>query len=87
MSEPESTTYRVLLFASLKDAVGAGEIAVVAAPGCTVQELLRVCGEQFAVLAPWLAHVRVAVNCEYANVAQIVSPQDEIAVLPPVAGG
>jgi len=79
--------YHLLLFASLKDAAGAGEIVVAAPAACSVQELLHACGEQFPVLAPWLPHVRVAVNCEYADGMQAVAPQDEIAVLPPVAGG
>lgn len=85
--ETESTQYHLLLFASLKDAIGAGEILVSADVGCTVHELLKACGEQFPVLSPWLGHVRVALNCEYADGTQIVSPDDEIAVLPPVAGG
>lgn len=87
MPEPQSTQYNLLLFASLKDAAGAGEIAVSNRADCTVQELLQACGEQFPILAPWLEHVRVAVNCEYADVTKTVSSHDEIAILPPVAGG
>ena len=82
-----SSQYRVLLFASLKDAANSGEIVVSCRAGCTVQELLQACGEQFPILAPWLSHVRVAVNCEYTNTTKIVKAQDEIAFLPPVAGG
>jgi molybdopterin converting factor subunit 1 len=79
--------YAVLLFASLKDAAGSDKIEVSVAGAATVQMLLEACAEQHPVLARWLPHVRVAVNYEYVTAAHNLNPQDEIALLPPVAGG
>ena len=83
--------FSVLLFASLQDAVTTDSITVqVASAGdaaVTVAELLTQCGQQYPQLAPWLPHVRVAVNCEYVNGPGLLHPGDEIAFLPPVAGG
>ena len=83
--------YIVLLFASLKDAAAANRILVRVplANGATmtVADLLAECGRQFPQLAPWLPHVRVAVNCEYADPQRPLAAGDEIALLPPVAGG
>ncbi|MDQ3814036.1 MAG: MoaD/ThiS family protein [Armatimonadota bacterium] len=83
------TVYTVLLFASLKDAVAADRITVRVSSSAplTVAELLAHCGQQYPALAPWLPHVKVAVNCAYADARQQVAAGDEIALLPPVAGG
>lgn len=82
---------RVLLFASLKDAAGANQIMVrlpfASTSVLTVQHLLTQCGQQYPVIAKWLPHVRVAVNCTYADAQQTITPGDEIALLPPVSGG
>ena len=81
----------MLLFASLKDAAQADRIAVqvpaLADATVTVEELLAQCGRQYPNLLPWLPHVRVAVNCEYASGLNLLHAGDEIALLPPVAGG
>jgi molybdopterin converting factor small subunit len=83
--------FTVLLFASLKDAAQAGhiDVRVSAPPGAavTVADVLAQCGRQYPRLAPWLPHVRVAVNCEYSDVQQPLEAGDEIAFLPPVSGG
>lgn len=83
--------FSILLFASLKDAAGAGQITVQVqnsgAQAITVDELLRECATQYPAIAKWLPYVRVAVNCTYAAGAQTVCTDDEIALLPPVSGG
>ena len=87
-AETRFSGFTVLLFASLKDAVQTSSISVVAAePRVSVADLLRLCGEQFPALSPYLPYVRVAVNFEYSNNEQSVSFTDEIAFLPPVSGG
>jgi molybdopterin converting factor small subunit len=83
--------YSVLLFASLKDAAMT-DCIMVEVPSrsdatVTVAELLTHCGQQFPKFLPWLPHIRVAVNCEYANGLSLLHEGDEIALLPPVAGG
>jgi molybdopterin synthase catalytic subunit len=81
--------YSVLLFASLKDAAMT-DCIMVRVPfkaDVTVGELLAQCGQQYPKLLPWLPHVRVAVNCEYVKGRTLLHPGDEIALIPPVAGG
>ena len=81
-------TFTVLLFASLRDAAGADSVAVrLRGEPATVARLLRAVEEQCVALAKWLPHVRVAVNCAYAQPDLLLEPGDEIALIPPVAGG
>ncbi|HEX8551264.1 MAG TPA: molybdenum cofactor biosynthesis protein MoaE [Abditibacteriaceae bacterium] len=82
----EKFTARVLLFASLRDKAGEN-VAVTLQRGATVADLLMECEKENPAIAPWLPHVRVAVNCEYAENTQIVNEGDELALLPPVSGG
>jgi molybdopterin converting factor subunit 1 len=82
-----SSTYQVLLFGALKDAAQGSSISVKAAEELSVQQLLDEIAAQFPALARYLPHVRVAVNCEYSSLETTVNAGDEIALIPPVAGG
>jgi len=86
---PTASEFPILLFAALKDAAQTGRITVRVHGGgvITVRELLNCCAQQYPQLARWLPHVRVAVNQEYSGAETAVRPGDEIALLPPVAGG
>lgn len=85
MSEPVA---RVLFFAAARDAAGVGACDVpVPAQGCTVGELADEVLRRFPALAPYRRAVRFAVNGEYARDTDRVRPGDEVAVIPPVAGG
>ena len=53
----------------------------------TVREVLEQIGRQCAALAPLLHRMRLAVNGEVAAAGDAVRDGDEVAVLPPVAGG
>ena len=77
---------RVLLFASYADAFGASQIDVALPSGATVAELLR----HVRALAP--AHELpavplIAVNQAYASSDTVIVAGDEVAIIPPVAGG
>jgi molybdopterin synthase catalytic subunit len=85
-SQASDRKYFVLLFGSLKDRLQRESIEVTV-PEPNVGALLKSCGEQYPELAPWLPYVRVAVNCEYAAPDTAIHVEDEIALLPPVAGG
>ncbi|HVZ76686.1 MAG TPA: MoaD/ThiS family protein [Gemmatimonadaceae bacterium] len=79
-------TLRVLLFASYADVLGAPEIALEVPERATVQDVIasllaRPGGDR---LPP---RPLVAVNQAYASPATPVMPGDEVAVIPPVAGG
>ena len=85
-----SSVFNILLFASLKDVVGTDSI-ILQLPASNdelnVRDVLAACGAQYPALAKWLPHAKVAVNCNYSNLDQTVQSGDEIALLPPVAGG
>ena len=90
MSEPSPRVFTILLFAVLREKAGCDEVEVNLPCGArpvTVADVLTACGEQHPLLAPWLPHVKAAVNCSYARATEEVRPWDEIALLPPVAGG
>ena len=77
---------RVLLFASYAEALGRDEVAMDPAPGATVADVL----EHLRTL-PGADRLPprplVAVNARYAAIHDVVRPGDEVAVIPPVAGG
>lgn len=77
---------QVLLFASYADAFGASSIDVALDDGATVRDLLeRV--HQLAAGRRVPPSPAVAVNQEYAAPGQRIQAGDEVALIPPVAGG
>lgn len=78
---------RLLFFASYRDLAGSGEISVELPQASTVTTLIdeiRGRGHGFARLPERPA---VAVNREYAPLDRTLEEGDEVAFLPPVAGG
>ena len=79
-------TVSVLLFASYADLLGRSRVELPLAPGATVDDVL-------AALARLPNGDRlpprplVAVNERYAGAGHALSSGDEVAVIPPVAGG
>jgi molybdopterin converting factor subunit 1 len=79
-------TITALLFASYADAFGRDRIEMEVPNGSTVGDLLR--RLRVADLAHGLPpSPLVAVNERYARQDQVLRPGDEVAVIPPVAGG
>jgi molybdopterin synthase sulfur carrier subunit len=93
---------RMLAFAGARDAIGAAEVVVpwgdLAAlsrerPGGggdavpTAADVLELACSRWPALAPWKGCLRVAVNGSYAAAGDPVAAGDEIALIPPVAGG
>ncbi len=77
---------RVLLFASYADAFGAPNLSVTIPDGATVRELLaRV--KELAVGHSLPPAPLIARNQEYAAPGDVICAGDEIALIPPVAGG
>jgi molybdopterin converting factor subunit 1 len=76
----------VLLFASYADVLGRSSVAVDVPSHATVGEvmarLMRLPGAERLPPTPM-----VAVNQRYARLDQRVSADDEVAIIPPVAGG
>jgi molybdopterin converting factor small subunit len=84
LSHPMTVT--VLLFASYADALGRSSIELDIAPGSTVRDVL---GALFAMPGGERLPPRplVAVNEEYASASTTLAGGEEVAVIPPVAGG
>lgn len=79
-------TITVLLFASYADLLGARSLQVELPPGATVRELVRTLSAMpGASRLP--ARPLVAVNQGYATESTVLRIGDEVAVIPPVAGG
>ena len=79
-------TVRVLLFASYADVLGAPALDVDVPDGATVGDVLRsLRGRPGAELLP--PTPLVAVNQRYASASTTVQSSDEVAIIPPVAGG
>ena len=79
-------TVRVLLFASYADALGAPEIRLDLPDGARVRDVLeRV--QRMAAGKRIPGNPMVAVNERYASPDQAVTAADEVAIIPPVAGG
>jgi molybdopterin converting factor subunit 1 len=79
-------TVTVLLFASYADALGERTIPLELPTGSTVREAVRRVREMAgATRLP--AEPMVAVNEEYARPDRALVAGDEVAIIPPVAGG
>jgi molybdopterin converting factor small subunit len=80
------STVTVQLFASYADMLGGPTVELPLAPGSTVTDLLR--SIRSLPGAGQLPNAtRVAVNRSFAPSDQLIKPTDEIALIPPVAGG
>ena len=77
-------TTTVLLFASWADAFGS-TFTVDLAEGARVADLLEAIASRAAGRP--LPTPMVAVNQRYATPEQVIRPGDEVAIIPPVAGG
>ncbi len=79
-------TVTALLFASYADALGRPSVELSLAPGATVRDavdqLRRLPGGGTLPEAPL-----VAVNLSYSRGDAVLTAGDELAVIPPVAGG
>ncbi|CAN5676795.1 hypothetical protein BH23GEM6_BH23GEM6_10600 [soil metagenome] len=78
---------RALFFASYRDIAGTDQLQVELPGGASVADLvqrLRSTGGSWQALPISPA---VAVNLDYAPLASVLSDGDEIAFIPPVAGG
>jgi molybdopterin converting factor subunit 1 len=79
-------TVRVLLFASYADAVGQSELTLELADGAVVGDVVErvreMAGGRALPPSPLLA-----LNAAYASSSTVVQRGDEVAIIPPVAGG
>lgn len=88
MDMPSTTagTINVLLFASYADAFGARQVAAPIAAPCRVSDLVEALRKlPGGTRLP--ARPLVAINRTWSPLDASISPGDEVAVIPPVAGG
>ena len=78
---------RVLCFAAAREVVGEGELIWTIAAGATVATLRGAIFGRYPALAGHARSLRFAVNGEYAKDDRVLEEGDEVAVIPPVAGG
>jgi molybdopterin converting factor subunit 1 len=79
-------TITVLLFASYADAIGTAELDLDLPAGSTVGDALHLVSRMpGAARVP--ANPLMAVNERYARADQPLAAGDELAIIPPVAGG
>jgi molybdopterin converting factor small subunit len=79
-------TVPVLLFASYADAFGTRRLDVPVSPPCAVAELVDAMralpgGDRLPAVP------LVAINHQWVSAEAVVNGKDEVAVIPPVAGG
>jgi len=82
-----SSAVRLLAFAGARDVIGHGEVSLAVKTPCNAAELLTEVCRQYPALAEYRASLRVAVNGRYAAASDPVAAGDEVALIPPVAGG
>ncbi len=78
---------RLLAFAGARDVLGVPEIDLPISAPCSAAELLAEVCRRYPALQPWRASLRIAVNGTYAQADDPVAFGDEVALIPPVAGG
>ncbi len=78
---------RMLAFAGARDVLGFAESELHLDSPCTASELLDEVCRRYPALVPYQRSIRVAVNGTYAGASDPVTFGDEVALIPPVAGG
>lgn len=78
---------RILLFASLRDVVGAGRIEVATGEDMPASRLIDLLEQEHPGLKRYRSVIKIAVNQEYGGPETVVRPGDEVALFPPVSGG
>lgn len=78
---------RVAYFAAAKELAGCDVEDVPCTEALDVTQFKHLLGMRKPRLAPYLARMRLAVNGEFADADTRIREGDEVAVMPPVAGG
>ncbi|HUF70437.1 MAG TPA: molybdopterin converting factor subunit 1 [Longimicrobiales bacterium] len=78
---------RVLLFALYRDLAGAPEIEIEVPAGATARDAVRIVRGRGPAFERLPDQPAIAVNEVYANLETVLSDGDEVALIPPVAGG
>ena len=74
----------VLLFAAARDAAGSDSIQIDVADDALAEDVIAAVGRRLPDLAGLLPSCRLAIDCDYVSGDTKVSPDSEIALIPPV---
>ncbi len=80
-------TYRVLLFATLRDLAGQAEITLDLPEEARIADVRQALAQAHPALTPYLETAIFAVNHAFTTEETTLHPNDEIAAFPPVSGG
>jgi molybdopterin synthase catalytic subunit/molybdopterin converting factor small subunit len=75
------------MFGALTELAGADRDVVEVPDGATAADVIDAMGARHRAAAGILPRLRVAVNLEVVPAERRIAPDDEVALLPPVAGG
>jgi len=78
---------RLLYFAVLRDITGRSEATVALREGTRAADVWQSLREQYAPLADYRQPPMLAINENYATPETVLRDGDELAFIPPVAGG
>ncbi|HYI07431.1 MAG TPA: molybdopterin converting factor subunit 1 [Thermoanaerobaculia bacterium] len=78
---------RLLFFAVLRDIAGADERELTLADGTTASEVWQELRASYDTLADYTQPPMIAINETYATPDAVLTEGDELAFIPPVAGG
>lgn len=85
---PEAdVAFDVLLFASIRDAVGAPRVTARVPAGATARDLLDALGRAHPAIARQRRALAVAVDHAIVGPTHVLRAGAEVALLPPVGGG
>jgi molybdopterin converting factor subunit 1 len=87
VSQEPMVRVSVRYFAVVRERLGREEETLTLAPGATVGAALDALVARYAALAPLRPYVQVAVNQAMAAPERVLADGDELALIPPVAGG
>ncbi|MFP6599921.1 MAG: molybdopterin converting factor subunit 1 [Deltaproteobacteria bacterium] len=87
MSATPVLTVSVLYFGLVKEKLGMDRETLEVAAGTGVDELMRELAERHGIEDLGAGSLRVAVNLEYVESSRVLAEGDEVAIIPPVAGG
>ncbi len=82
-----SVSVQTLFFAAYRDLLGTSSLSVQLHEGATVADLVEELRGRGAPFDRLPAEPAVAVNRTYALLSEPLGPGDEVAFIPPVAGG
>ena len=80
-------TVYVKLFAAAREAAGKPEVSIDVADSATIADVCRALVAAVPRLEPIVAHARWAVDAEFAPDNHVITPDADVALIPPVSGG